>query len=49
MLEGRGEIELPQILVGDDALELDRFVLKQFGIDPPEYVERACFDQGSHL
>lgn len=49
MFEGRGEIELPQILIGDDALELDRFVLKQFGIDPPEYVERACFDQGSHL
>lgn len=49
MFEGGGEIELSQILVGDDALELDRFVLKQFGIDPPEYVERACFDQGSHL
>jgi uncharacterized protein (DUF362 family) len=49
MFEGWGEIELPQILVGDDALELDRFVLKQFGIDPPEYVERAYCDQGSHL
>jgi uncharacterized protein (DUF362 family) len=49
MFEEQGEIELPQTLVGDDALELDRFVLKQFGVDPPEYIERACFDQGSHL
>ena len=25
------------------------FAFEQFGIDPPEYVERVCFDQGSHL
>jgi hypothetical protein len=49
MFEEQGEIELPQILVGDDALELDRFVLDQFGIDPPEYIERVCFDQRGHL
>jgi uncharacterized protein (DUF362 family) len=49
MFEGRGEIEMPQIFVGNDALELDRFVLDQFGIDLPEYIERVCFDQGSHL
>ena len=42
MFEGRGEIEMPQILVGNDALELDRFVLDQFGIDPPEYTERLA-------
>lgn len=42
MFEGWGESELPQILVGDDALELDRFVLKQFGIDSPGYVERLA-------
>jgi uncharacterized protein (DUF362 family) len=42
MFEGQGEIELPQVLVGDDALELDRFVLEQFGIDPPGYIERLA-------
>lgn len=40
MFEDRGEIELDQILVGDDGLELDRFVLEQFNIDPPGYVQR---------
>lgn len=42
MFEGQGEIELLQVLVGDDALELDRFVLDQFGIDPPGYTERLA-------
>jgi uncharacterized protein (DUF362 family) len=42
MFEDRGEIELPHILVGDDALELDRFVLERFGVEPPKYVERLC-------
>jgi uncharacterized protein (DUF362 family) len=40
MFEDRGEIELSQILVGDDGLELDRFVLEQFSIDSPAYIER---------
>jgi uncharacterized protein (DUF362 family) len=40
LFEGQGEIELDEILVGDDALELDRVVLERFNIDPPEYVKR---------
>ena len=40
MFEDRGEIEMDRILVGDDGLELDRFVLEQFDIDPPGYVQR---------
>jgi uncharacterized protein (DUF362 family) len=40
MFEGRGEVDLGPVLVGDDALELDRFVLKGFGLEPPEYIRR---------
>lgn len=42
MLEGQGEIELERTLVGDDALKLDRLVLEQFNIDPPEYIGRLA-------
>jgi uncharacterized protein (DUF362 family) len=38
--EDQGEIELPQILVGDDALELDQLVLERFGLESPEYITR---------
>lgn len=38
MFDSRGEIELPETLVGDDALALDQFVLKRFNLAPPEYI-----------
>jgi uncharacterized protein (DUF362 family) len=38
----QGEIDLDQILVGDDALALDRFVLEQLGLEPPEYIRRLA-------
>jgi uncharacterized protein (DUF362 family) len=40
MFEGRGEVDLDEILIGSDALELDRFVLKQFGLESPGYIGR---------
>jgi uncharacterized protein (DUF362 family) len=40
MVEGYGERDLGEILVGDDALELDRYVLDRFGLEPPEYLNR---------
>jgi hypothetical protein len=40
MFEDRGEIDLGEVLIGNDALELDQFVLKQFGLEPPAYVKR---------
>ncbi len=40
MFEDRGEINLCEVLIGDDALELDQFVLKQLGLEPPEYIRR---------
>jgi uncharacterized protein (DUF362 family) len=40
MFEDRGEIDLKETLVGDDALELDQFVLDKFGIEPPDYIRR---------
>ena len=40
MFKGRGEVDLGQVLVGNDALELDRFVLDQYGLEPPGYVRR---------
>lgn len=42
MIEGRGEIELPEFCVGNDALELDRFVLERLGLKPPEYMSRLA-------
>jgi len=40
MFEDRGEVNLDEIHIGSDALELDRFVLKQFGLEPPDYIRR---------
>jgi uncharacterized protein (DUF362 family) len=40
VVERLGEIELDRVLVGDDALELDRWFLERFGLEPPGYVER---------
>jgi hypothetical protein len=40
MIEGRGEMELPEVLIGDNALELDQYFLKQFHLEVPEYIER---------
>jgi uncharacterized protein (DUF362 family) len=40
MIEGYGERDLGETLVGDDALELDRYVLGKFGLEPPEYLNR---------
>jgi len=39
IIEGQGEFELP-VLVGDDGLELDRYLLKQFNLEEPEYITR---------
>jgi uncharacterized protein (DUF362 family) len=37
--EGRGEFPLPGVLVGDDALELDEYLIRSvFMIDQPEYL-----------
>ena len=40
MIEGYGESDLAEILVGDNAIELDRYVLGRFGLEPPEYLDR---------
>jgi hypothetical protein len=36
MFEDQGEVDLDEILVGSNALELDQFVLKRFGLEPPD-------------
>ena len=38
MFEDRGEIDLEETLVSDNALELDRYILDRFGIEPPGYL-----------
>ncbi len=40
MIEGYGERDLGEILVGDNAVELDRYVLRKFDLEPPEYLDR---------
>jgi uncharacterized protein (DUF362 family) len=40
MVEGQGEMVMQEILVGDNALELDRHLLKHFDLEPPEYIVR---------
>ncbi len=40
MVEGRGELVLREVLVGTDALELDRYMLTHLDIEPPEYLLR---------
>ena len=42
MFEDLGEVDLGEVLIGRDALELDRFVLKQLGLDPPDYIRRLA-------
>jgi len=40
VIEGRKEVDLGEILVGDGAIELDHYVLKKFDVEPPEYIRR---------
>lgn len=40
MIEGPGEMDLEEILVGDNALELDQHWLERFNLEAPEYIER---------
>ena len=40
MIEGEGERDLGEILVGDNAVELDRYVLGRLGLEVPEYLDR---------
>jgi hypothetical protein len=47
MIEDRGEIDLPEILVGTDAIELDQLMLAQFGLGRPEYIRRLVAGMGS--
>jgi hypothetical protein len=47
MIEGRGEIDLPEVLVGTDAIELDQLVLARFGLERPEYIRRLAAGTGS--
>jgi uncharacterized protein (DUF362 family) len=48
MFEDRGEVDLDEILVGSDALELDQFVLRRFGLEPPDYIRRLVEMPQSH-
>jgi uncharacterized protein (DUF362 family) len=48
VIEGRGEFRLPQVLVGDDAVQIDRQVLDLFDLPVPEYItqlEEDCRDE----
>ncbi len=38
LIEGRGEFELEPMLVGDDAVELDQYVIRAYGLDTPAYL-----------
>jgi len=40
MIDGQGEMEMQEVLIGYDALELDWHLLKQFNLEIPEYIER---------
>jgi uncharacterized protein (DUF362 family) len=40
MIEGQGEMDGQVVLVGDNALELDRHLLNQFKLETPEYITR---------
>lgn len=42
MIEDRGEIDLPEVLVGTDAIALDQLVLARFGLGRPEYIRRLA-------
>ena len=47
MVEGRGEIELDQVFVGDDAVELDLALLARLGLEAPGYIERLAPEKGT--
>ena len=40
MIEGQDEMEMQEVLVGDNALELDLHLLKHFHLEAPDYVKR---------
>lgn len=40
MIEGQGEMELQETLIGNNAVELDKHFLRQFNLEVPEYVSR---------
>ncbi len=40
LIEGYGESDLGEILVGDNAVELDRYILERCGLEPPAYLDR---------
>ncbi len=40
LIEGYGEGDLGEILVGDNAVELDRYILERYDLEPPEYLDR---------
>ena len=42
IFEKRGEVDLNEILLADDALELDQFVLNRFDLEPPDYIRRLA-------
>jgi uncharacterized protein (DUF362 family) len=48
VIEGRGELRPPRILIGDDAIEMDRHVLDLFDLPAPDYItqlEEECRDE----
>jgi uncharacterized protein (DUF362 family) len=40
IIDGQGELSMPETLIGDNALELDRHLLEHFNLQVPEYIER---------
>ena len=40
MIEGQGEMEAAEVLIGDNALELDLYQLRQLNLEIPEYLAR---------
>jgi hypothetical protein len=45
MLEGQGERNFDGYFVGNDALELDRYMLYAFSLELPEYLGRLFEDE----
>jgi uncharacterized protein (DUF362 family) len=44
MIEGQGEIEVQEILLGNDAIELDLYQLERLNLEIPEYLARLMGD-----
>lgn len=40
MIEGQGEMDAQEVLIGDNALELDLYQLKRLNLEVPEYLTR---------